>query len=158
MPLIQKDDAIIDFEVLLPLPLNSWQGNEGMDHKEAFPILGMKWSTENWGTKWNAYGIDEGYRSVRETPEGVILTFQTAWETPRGWTLALFNTLRCDMTVRWLSEGGWPAHKETYVANDDRSLGGPSWKKEEIAEESPDHRHLHKLLWGVETDAELEEA
>jgi len=43
-----------------------------------------KWERENWGTKWNAYSIEEGH-IFDKLPDGrpcVIVQFNTAWSQP----------------------------------------------------------------------------
>jgi hypothetical protein len=89
-------DGEVDFGVLLPKPLNIWMGSCGRKHEQAFRVTGLDWATANWGTKWNAYGHNEGgkYRSVRQDGTSLILTFQTAWRPPYGWIVALFNRFK----------------------------------------------------------------
>ncbi len=146
-PLV-KGEKDIDFKVLLPPPLNCWQGGSGVETKKAFPVDWYDWNRANWGTKWNAYGFPDN--AVREHDGATILTFQTAWSTPRGWVLALFNSLNCDIDVSYLDEGCADGALETFIANCPKSLNGPRWDIATIPEKSPEHRRLHKMLWGVE--------
>lgn len=138
----------VDFEVLLPLPLNVWWGSVGTKHEKRFPGNALDWCRENWSTKWNAYGISEGgrYESVAQTDDTLTLTFQTAWGPPMGWLVALFNTLRLPFEYRFLSEGSDTGGRGTF-APDDGSMGD-KWDETETDEALT--RHLHKLLWGVE--------
>lgn len=138
----------LSFEVLLPLPLNFWAGSVGREHEEAFPGTHLDAARGTWGSKWDAYGDPE----AEETEAGVMIRFQSAWNHPRGWVCALFNTLMCDITASWLSEGGAPAHVEKYVAKN--RWGDIDWTDEELDDGSPEHRRLHKLLWGVEEFSE----
>lgn len=156
---ILNEEGFIDFEILLPLPINHWPGGVSKSHEDAFLGTHLDDARNIWGTKWNAYGQDEGgkYQSVVETEEGVVLTFQTAWNHPRGWTCALFNTLKCDIIAKWLSEGGWVAHVEEYNYSALKDLGGEAWKDTELEENCAEHRRLHKLLWGVEEFEDEEE-
>lgn len=140
--LILGDNESVDFEILLPLPLNFWPGCVGSQHEKAFPGTHLSAATSTWGTKWNAYGDT----IITEDGGDTVVSFTTAWSHPRGWTVALFNTLKCKITAKWLSEGGWPAHVEEY----DWSQVERGWTDTEIEDGSEDHRHLHKLLWGVE--------
>lgn len=151
-PLIESDGCEIDFEVAVPLPVNFWPGNVGDRHKEAFPGTHLDAASKTWGTKWNAYGLNEGgkYESVREVDGSTLLTFQSAWSHPRGWTVALFNLLKCDITAKWLSEGGWAGHIEEYRFEGLEDMSIDAWTDTEIEDGSEEHRHLHKLLWGVE--------
>lgn len=145
---IASSESPIDFEVLLPIPLNYWQHDEGLKHKENMAGLAMEWSTKNWGTKWNAY--DVGGQSVKKDGADVVLTFQTAWNHPRPWVTALFNTLKCNITASWFSEGGYSPYVEKWTSGDGTLSNRPDWNKTKIEVSSPEYRRLHKLLWGVE--------
>jgi hypothetical protein len=138
-------DGKVSFAVILPLPLNFWAGSVGSQHEEAFPGTHLDAARDLWGTKWNAYGDP----TAEDTPEGTLIRFKTAWNTPRGWICALFNTLKCEISVKWLSEGGGDGMLEHFVW-DAKGYFGPSWKHERIVEGSEEHRRLHFLLWGVE--------
>lgn len=143
--LILGENQSVDFEILVPLPINSWPGSAGSQHEKAFPGTHLADATKMWGTKWNAYGDT----IITEDGGDTVVSFQTAWSHPRGWTVALFNTLKCRITAKWLSEGGWPAHVEEYDWSQvETGFGG--WTDTEIEDGCADHRHLHKLLWGVE--------
>lgn len=147
-PKVSSEDQSVDFSVLLPLPLNFWPGSVSLKHEKAFPGTHLDAARDTWGTKWNAYGLDA--ESITEKDGSTVLVFQTAWDHPRGWTVALFNTYRCDITAKWLSEGGWAGHIETYNYAALSGFSGDAWTDAEIDEGSDVHRHLHKLLWGVE--------
>lgn len=140
--LFDKDDRL-SFAVLLPLPINFWAGSVGINHEKAFPGTHLDAARKIWGTKWDAYGGP----SAEDTEAGVVIRFQSAWNHPRGWVCAVFNTIRCDMTASWLSEGGRSGRVEKYLAED---RGEVRWIDETIEDGSPEHRRLHKLLWGVE--------
>ncbi len=144
-PLIYNDQARIDFEVLLPLPLNIWRGGVSRDHEEAFPSTGLTEARRIWGTKWNAYGEPKAEQVGTDT----VITLQTAWSHPRGWTAALFNSLRCRITAEWLDEGSEDGWRETYTPDKCPNLGD-DWTKERIASGTDDQKRLHLLLWGVE--------
>lgn len=150
-PLALDGEGRIDFEVLLPLPLNFWNGNVGSDHKAVFPGDGLSWSTANWGTKWNAYGQDdeaEHYASVVECDGKTVLTFQTAWSPPMGWVAALFNKLHCNMLLTWLDEGRDDAMTDHFWFVDDGWNAGPNWERKR-AEEGETER-LKVFYWGAE--------
>ena len=142
-PLILKADGNISFSVLCPLPLHFWPGSVGSQHDEAFPGTHLDAARKTWGTKWDCYGEPD----VMQDGIDVVISFQTAWDTPRGWTVALFNTLGCDITAEWLDEGRESSRRETYTTC---PKWGPEWKQEILATISADHRRLHKGLWGVE--------
>ncbi len=112
----------VDFEVLVPLPVNFWPGSVGSKHEEYFPGTKLDASKEMWGTKWNAYGGPE----VFEIDGSTVMRFKTAWSPPRGWICALFNTFRCDITAIAKDEGCESATIDRYVW-DDRGGLGPSW-------------------------------
>ncbi len=141
-------ETAIDFEVLLPPPLNCWQGGVSMEDRKLFPANWYDWNRSNWGTKWNAYGLESD--AIRQEDQFVILTFRTAWSPPYGWLCALFNRLGCDMKISWLDEGAADGRHEVWAREDKGALGGPSRSSAAIPEGSPEHRRLHKLLWGVE--------
>lgn len=138
---ICSKDGAVDFEILVPVPLNVWRGDVGSNHQEAFKRVGLDWQRENWGTKWNAYG----QVPVERSTDALTIRFQTAWTPPYPWLAAVFNSLRLPFEHNWLSEGGAPGKSGTF---DPAGRFGNEWK--EI--EAPDalHRHLHMLLWGVE--------
>lgn len=157
-PLISGSDGVIDFATLLPLPINYWPGSVSILHEKAFPGTHLDAATKTWGTKWNAYALNED--SFRVEGCDIVLTFETAWAPPRGWIVALFNTLSDhQITHFWQDEGSDCVWLEVYLPNGGtRTLGGPEWSRSEVEPGSEDHRRLYKLQWGVETPAELEES
>ena len=154
--IVSGDDRVIDFMKLLPLPLNFWPGNVSLLHEEAFPGTHLAAASRTWGTKWNAYALSD--ESLRPDGDDVILTFETAWNPPRGWVVAVFNTLKCDITHHWQDEGSDAVHCEKYTYYGDRSAIFPRWTAGKVEMGSEDHRRLYKLQWGVETPAEREES
>ena len=142
-------ERVIDFEKLLPLLLNFWP-------EKAFPGTHLDAATKTWGTKWNAYALSDD--SLRQDGDDTILTFETAWAPPRGWVVAVFNTLECDITHHWQDEGSDDVHRERYIFTGDNSMFFPKWEAETVEHGSEDHRRLYKLQWGVETPAELAES
>lgn len=144
-----NDKGEIDFEVLLPIPLNYWHGSVGQSHKKNFPGNALDWCAENWSTKWGPYGDP----TVSRTDDTLTLTFRTAWNTPRGWLTALFNKSKVPFSWMWLSEGGDKAQCETFSKGDS---WGVQWKQEDADEAM--QKHLHVLLWGCESfDDDAEE-
>lgn len=148
--LVRGAEREIDFNVLIPMPINVWQGNVSTKHEQAFGECGLDWSRREWGTKWNAYGLDEGgkYQSIRASEGTLVLTFQTAWSAPRKWLLALFNTCKIPFEYRWMSEGEDVAVIGRFYF-DPREMGSPDWDEKTI-EDDAERRRIHKLLWGVE--------
>lgn len=157
-PLVLNDEGCIDFEVLLPLPLNFWNGHVGAEHKKVFPGDGMSWSVANWGTKWNAYGLDaeaEHYQPVTENGGRTVLTFKTAWSPPMGWVVALFNKLRLSMDLTSLDEGSDHAVNDRFAWN--VGMGpwedGPQWNRTQAPADETER--LRCLYWGTEEWAKI---
>lgn len=148
-------EGFIDFGVLLPIPINVWMFSHSQIH-EKLGGNALDWCTENWGTKWNAYGQDdEHYDRLTVDGDTLTLRFQTAWSPPYGWLLALFNTTKRDFDHNWMDEGA--AHGVSaawrYPKGDDFRF--KPWSEKPCDE--PMQRHLNKLQWGVEDLAELEQ-
>lgn len=142
----------IDFETLLPPPLNVWKGSAGTRHEKAFgkQNIALEWSRANWGTKWNAYGlggVDGAYQSVVEGDGTLTLTFKTAWSTPYGWILALWHAAGVPLSYSFLDEGASSAKTGRFTAYGDDMINDP-WREDDATPE--EHRRMHKLLWGVE--------
>ncbi|HEU4345765.1 MAG TPA: hypothetical protein VFU31_29805 [Candidatus Binatia bacterium] len=150
LSLVQNDEGRIDFELLVPAPKNIWWGNTSSKHTNAFRISHLDWARENWGTKWNAYGMDEdgNYKSVVPAENSLTLTFQTAWGPPYGWLVALFNTLKISFEHNWFSEGESRGHHAIFDQPAMQEGIGDPWR--EVTADDDMQRHLHKLLWGVE--------
>lgn len=138
----------IDFEILLPIPLNVWRGGVGAVHQKTFPDNALDWCTKNWSTKWGAYGQSE--KSIIQEGDALIFRFRTAWRAPYGWLLALFHTVKTDFESNHLSEGEEKGKTDSWNWNayESEGYGAKGWDSKECDESL--HRHLHKLLWGVE--------
>lgn len=149
---VRSSECDIDFCVLLPIPLNVWQGNVGIQHETAFrkANTALAWCAENWGTKWGAYGLNEGgrYRSIVAENSTLTLIFQTAWRPPYGWLLALWHKTGLPFEYTWLDQGRDTAIAGRFTSYDGDMLSEP-WL-EATAEEATTRR-MHKLLWGVES-------
>lgn len=138
----------IDFGVLLPLPLHYWPGDVSTVHEKHFSVNHLDEARRVWGTKWNAYGQgDARYKSIREIDGSLVLTFQSAWNHPRGWICALFQTLKCNISAKWASEGGNGGIEEWDWPQIEKMFGDP-WKLEEISDDHPEHRRLYELMHG----------
>lgn len=134
----------VDFEILVPTPLNMWWGNVGTRHEKAFGRTALEWSRENWGTKWNAYDV----RPMEATDDSLTVRFETAWAPPYPWLAAVFNGLKVSFEHNSLSEGGEHGRHGLFDITAIDCITGDPWR-EEPADEAM-QRHLHKLLWGVE--------
>jgi hypothetical protein len=78
---IRCDDArfkSIDFEKIVPMPDTVYQGDLGTEERKIYGKNNWRdWSVENWGSKWNAYGLDIGpYHDDYNQIE-----FTTAWSS-----------------------------------------------------------------------------
>ena len=135
-----KPDGEFSFSVLLPPPLNSWPFSVGSKH-DVFPFNDLDWCSQNWSTKWDAYGTP----AIKDIYGGLAISFRTAWRPPRGWVLALFNTVKVGFVHCWLSEGDDRAFRETWDAGQSDSLAGEVWKSIESPE---DLRRMYLMLWG----------
>lgn len=147
---IRNEAGEIDFGILVPKPLNVWDGGVSTKHKQKFRNVGLEWARQNWGTKWNAYGLDEGgkYQSVAQTDDTLTLTFQTAWSPPYPWIAALLNFFKLPIEHNWMDEGNSEAASSGRFDYEQYLKGFGGWE-EEVADEAM-RRHLHKLMWGVE--------
>ncbi|SIR21605.1 hypothetical protein SAMN05880582_10823 [Rhizobium sp. RU20A] len=138
--LFDKNGAL-SFEVLVPLPINLWRGGCGRRLLEVFVGNTLDAARDMWGTKWNACGNP----FAGEVPGGTVLRFKTAWNPPRGWICALFNTLACDITSHWLCEGERFVHVETY-----KQVGAwdePTWEESILGPDSAEYLSLYGLLF-----------
>jgi hypothetical protein len=141
---IVNAEGKVDFNILVPTPLNLWLGNEGSDHERAFgKRLGMTWSRENWGTKWNAYKSREPVFA-----DGVLtVTFDTAWSPPYPWIAAVFNRFKISFEHNWLDEGAdWSVSGAFDYPELEKGFGHP-WRETRASRET--HERLHTLKWGV---------
>ena len=82
-----------DFRVLIPQPAGIERGDCSGRHAEGV-VCWLTWNTENWGTKWNAYG-------TTVEPEGYLsrVKFETAWSHPFPVIVALSKRFP-DMPIR----------------------------------------------------------
>jgi hypothetical protein len=80
---LTNEDGYVDFELLVPTPLNVYLGNTSREDDQDFgQFTWYAWNRENWGTKWNAYDteVEEELRIIR---------FDTAWSPPYPIIVAL---------------------------------------------------------------------
>lgn len=137
-------DGQIDFEVLVPAPLNIWMGSVGDKHSKTFPDTHLDWARRNWGTKWNAYRA-----SIERDVDSVTLRFDTAWAPPYGWLVALFNSTKRGFQHNWLSEGDNQGHTGLWDWSKLEAFGGEAWA--ETLCDAEMQKHLHMLRLGVES-------
>lgn len=137
----------VDFDVLVPTPLNMWLGNVGQRHTDAFGETALEWSRENWGTKWNAYG----HKPIERTDGSITFRFESAWSPPYRWLVAVFNGLKRSFDHNWISEGDTDAAmcgKWDYAALTSRDMTADPW--EETRGDDTMQKHLYELLYGSE--------
>ena len=148
--LARNQSKEIDFSILLPVPLNCWQGSVGSEHAK-FPDNALAWCSKNWSTKWNAYGAHYAEYDGAD----LVLRFKTAWNAPYGWLCALFNAGKLGFSYAYLSEGESAAHVGKFSLTPDSGVSDMEWK--EIVANQEERDHLGMLLWGEEAWAEIEQ-
>lgn len=138
-------DGRVDFNVLVPAPLNMWWGSTGKKHEDAFRQTHLDWARHNWGTKWNAYD----HMPIEQTEDTLTLRFDTAWRPPYGWLAAIFNKFVISFEHNWLDEGADRGVSGIFNADFHRDdMRGDPWNETPATDDM--QRHLHKLKWGVE--------
>jgi hypothetical protein len=143
--------GFVDFNILVPRPLNIWQGNIGEKEEKTFgEKTWYTWNVENWGTKWNAYGMDEDGKSVIRTEDTLTVIFQTAWSPPMPWVIAVFNATGLPFEHNWMSEGENESYSYKFFFSGGGVLRSPTWSGGVAGKEM--YRHLHVLLWGCEPE------
>lgn len=76
MEFVKSEDRDFDFEKIIPMPSNIYNGNLGAEERAMYGENNWyDWSINNWGTKWNS-----NYSSV--DAENRTFTFETAWSAP----------------------------------------------------------------------------
>lgn len=140
-------DGHVDFSILVPAPLNMWNGNVGSEHAKAFGRTGLDWNRQNWGTKWNAYS----HKEMERTPDTLTLRFETAWSPPYPWLAAVLNKFGLAFEHNWLDEGAQRGRQGAFSIDE---KWGPEWKEADAGDAL--HRHMHKLHFGVEDFADDE--
>ena len=102
------EQTVLDFNGTVPMPQFAADGGDGKK-SGMFPDW-YNWSCDNWGTKWNAYDIEEPILEGFNPPlnEATIrYQFNTAWSPPANWILTtakMFPTLT--FNDDWIDEGG----------------------------------------------------
>jgi len=145
---ILNHESHVDFELLVPLPINIWCGSVGAKHEKAFRQNCLDWAKQNWGTKWNAYE----QREVLATDNSLTVCFDTAWSPPYPWLAAVFNYFKISFEHNWLDEGAeLGVHGEfDYPAMEICSQD--PWREIKASDEI--QKRLHVLKYGEEQIAE----
>lgn len=116
---IRDTNHKVDFSILLPLPLNHWQGsfcNEIMANH--FQDSLYEDCARLWGSKGNALG----QTSSGIIDGNIIIEFDCLWGPPRGWVTALFNSFKMDID----HEYGFDANESFIEKYDYKNM---KWKK-----------------------------
>lgn len=142
----------VDFQTLIPLPLNIWWGSCNSENERAFKVTALDWCTENWGTKWNAYQ----QREIVKTKDSLTLCFDTAWSIPYPWFAAVFNKLHVSFEYNSLNEGESCTRSGYFDQSEMEKNFGKPWAEKLSDDET--HRRIHKIKWGVEEFNEEEES
>ncbi len=95
--------TVFDFNKIVPMPAFINQGSFSFGSRE--DKLGRNWygwSIDNWGTKWNSYSN----HILKDEPECLIFSFDTAWSTP----FPILDTLaryfkELDISIEYFDEG-----------------------------------------------------
>jgi hypothetical protein len=136
--------VVLDFNGTVPMPMEL-EGTEASfgkldDPEEAKALMEKygatdwyQWHLNNWGTKWNAYDVD----NEPETIEGGLrYRFDTAWSSPAQWlyqTAEQFPELRFEDA--WQDEGGGAGilkvwHDEGTLQEDHQEMSDHEWSME----------------------------
>jgi hypothetical protein len=130
----------VDFNILIPRPLNIWQGSVSSDHEKSFNDNGLNWNRRNWGTKWNAYES-----SILRGSDNLVIKFETAWNTPRDWIVAILNYFKISFKVIWQDEGDDCVWIE-YFKHESGTFKSNEWVQEKGSKEL--YREVYNERWG----------
>lgn len=76
------DKLQLDFNTIIPYPAEHREADRKLSEEVGVPSLfsseGYNWCVENWGTKWNSYGVGVG----RPDENTLCVDFDTAWSPP----------------------------------------------------------------------------
>jgi hypothetical protein len=127
----------VDFNRVVPMPENVFRGSLTPDQQKQYPgdLNWYDWSTNHWGTKWNAYATEyDGDETLR---------FDTAWSHPSpvihelstrfphvlisveyadedlGSNAAAYTILNGQRDFSWYAQ--YPVPDEIYRANSERA-------------------------------------
>ena len=137
----------IDFEVLLPIPLNCWRGSVGSEHKK-FPNNALDWCSENW-----RHEVGSVWRSCCY-PRQIFCDVPVSDRMETALWLALCNVQRSEtpLPLFVVYEGESNAYAGSFNPETIRRCFSDSWV-EKVAPELNDH--LGVMLWGEESWANI---
>lgn len=93
-------DGRFNFSTLIPEPAHIYHGNLSADDRKDFPCNWLTWSSDNWGTKWNAYSCEKGVIDGK-----AFIQFDTAWSPPYPVMAAFANRFQIPFEHRYFDEG-----------------------------------------------------
>lgn len=122
----------IDFEKVIPMPDNIYRGSLGPAEEKLYGKNNWyDWSLANWGTKWNAYGYNEGedYSCNKDS-----LRFLSAWSAPHPVIQKLSEMFPCvKIEHEWADEDiGANCGRRTYYNGERIEEYYPDYGKESI--------------------------
>ena len=95
----------VDFGILLPMPKEVAEDNDGNFHFDFMPTVGPEWRYENWGCDWNG----ENAR-FDDMAENFTFTIDTTYKPPIGWLKALCSEISERFSGAYL-KGVWVPNK-----------------------------------------------
>jgi len=146
----------IDFEKVIPMPDDLFKGNLGEAEKKKYGKHNWyDWSVDNWGTKWNAYDMNEEVPEIIEPSNALrfrkdegsfVITcyhFNTAW-SPVPKVIAKLSEMFPDIIMRYsyVDEGGgfagYDYYKEGEILEEHDVTGNAREEKKLLKEQKPE--------------------
>lgn len=147
---LNGENGIVDFNRITPQPENIFLDNLGDDDRSVCKLLGRPnwydWNRENWGTKWNAYQLND----ERDTFDTVH--FQTAWSAPKDFMYKLSTVFPAvKFKFSWADEDTGSNCGDLLIKNGDIIDGMVPINQSKEAYEicfslHPDERQRYKLV------------
>lgn len=107
----------VSFEKIIPMPEDIYRGNLSQKEKELYGDRNWyDWCRANWGTKWNAYGYEDGFDYSQSNP----LEFLTAWSAPHPVMQKLSEMFpEIEITHEWADEDiGMNCGRHSYLGGE----------------------------------------
>lgn len=100
--LLKGENSLIDFNKIIPQPTGIQDEREGVLSDAEY-----NWCIENWGTKWNAYGVNLKEKDSWK----MVFHLQTAWSIPEPILNKLFELFpEVEINYVCADDGGWFAY------------------------------------------------
>jgi hypothetical protein len=150
-------DMDVDFNLLIPQPLNMYHGSLGVEEEKDFKINWHSWNRENWGTKWNAGNTEFGIEEIDGEYKGWV-KFETAWSVPYPWIAAFLNATNIPFGLFYLDEGDNFWGYESYGMHKFACFNGDRIERiEKRFKNLDDYNVISKMFRGEEIPEEDEE-